>query len=122
MPEIQYEYQERPEPGQTMEVLPGIHWLRMPLPIALNAINLWIIEDGDGWTIVDTGLGLDLSQSVWEETIDKLMGQKPVHRVIVTHMHPDHAGMAGWLCRKFMRSVVDESRRVFNVPPVGRRH
>ncbi len=101
MNQIQYEYQDRPEIGQTLEILPGIHWLRMPLPMALNAINLWILKDGDGWTIVDTGLGLDQSEAIWEQAIEKVIGHQPVHRVIVTHMHPDHVGMAGWLCQRF---------------------
>ncbi|MEM7284705.1 MAG: MBL fold metallo-hydrolase, partial [Pseudomonadota bacterium] len=105
MGEIQYEFDQKPEQGEFLEILPGINWLRMPLPMALNSINLWVIRDGDGWTIVDTGLGLEQSEGVWQNTLDNLVKDDPVHRVIVTHMHPDHAGMAGWLCRKFQATL-----------------
>lgn len=73
----------------------------MPLPFALAHINLWLIEDGDAWTIVDTGVATDQSKEVWQQTFDACMqGRKP-GRVIVTHLHPDHAGCAGWLTERF---------------------
>jgi len=84
------------EYGATMEVAPGIHWLRMRLPFALNHVNLWLLEDGDGWTIVDTGYNNAETRGYWEAAIDKIAGKKPVHRMIVTHFHPDHLGLAGW--------------------------
>jgi glyoxylase-like metal-dependent hydrolase (beta-lactamase superfamily II) len=99
--ELEYPLKAVPETGCTIEVVPGVHWLRMPLPMSLNHINLWAIEDGDGWTLVDTGMQTSQIASVWESMLVGPLGGRPVQRVICTHMHPDHVGMAGWLTRRF---------------------
>jgi glyoxylase-like metal-dependent hydrolase (beta-lactamase superfamily II) len=78
----------------------------MPLPFALDHINLWLLEDGDGWTIVDCGIGNDVTRGLWEEVFAARLDGKPVKRVIVTHYHPDHAGLAGWLTKKFSVPLV----------------
>lgn len=95
---IEYFYRAAPAPGETTEVAPGVHWLRMPLPFQLDHINLWLLEDGDGWTIVDTGLFSEETVALWETILSRRLGGKPVTRVLATHFHPDHVGMAGWLC------------------------
>ncbi len=97
---LDFEFEETPETGCTMPVADGVHWLRMPLPFALAHINLWLLEDGDGWVIVDSGLHVDESTAIWERTLAGVMQGRGVDRVVVTHMHPDHAGNAGWLCAK----------------------
>ncbi len=96
-----YPLGDPPEPGTVREVAPGIYWLRMPLPFALKWINLWLLEDGDDWTIVDTGLAMEETRNYWRTIFDTVLNGKPVKRVICTHMHPDHVGLAGWICRKF---------------------
>jgi glyoxylase-like metal-dependent hydrolase (beta-lactamase superfamily II) len=73
----------------------------MPLPMSLNHINLWALEEDDGWTLVDTGMQTPQIAAAWEEVIAQRMAGKPVKRVVCTHMHPDHVGMAGWLTRRF---------------------
>src|SRR5205823_3516968 len=73
-------------------------WLSMPLPFALDHINLWLLRDGDGWTIVDTGIGNARTRELWEKLLERF---SPVKRVILTHYHPDHAGNAQWLCQRF---------------------
>lgn len=91
-----------PDVGETIEVAPGIHWLRMPLPFSLKWINLWLIDDGEkGWSIVDTGMPMDETKAAWRRIFAEKLGGRPVWRVVVTHMHPDHIGNAGWLSRKF---------------------
>ena len=91
-----------PAPGATIEVAPGVHWLRMPLPFALDHINLWLLADGEGWTIVDTGFGRgDETRNLWLQVFAATLGSRKVRRVIVTHFHPDHIGLAGWLCERF---------------------
>jgi len=95
---VRYEFEQRPDTGSTMQVAPGVHWLRMPLPFALGHINLWLLQDGEHWTIVDTGVHIDESEKIWKQTFATLMGSANVNRVIVTHLHPDHAGCTGWLC------------------------
>lgn len=96
---ISYEFSERPASGDTMPVVPGITWLRMPLPFALAHINLWLLEDGDGWTIVDTGVSTEDCRNIWHRTFADTMDNRPVTRIVVTHLHPDHSGLAGWLAK-----------------------
>jgi len=73
----------------------------MSLPLALNHINLWALEDGAGWTLVDTGMHTEETATAWQSVLSGPMADRPVQRVICTHMHPDHIGMAGWLTRRF---------------------
>ena len=100
----EYPFAEPPAPGATAEVAPGVHWLRMALPFALDHINLWLLEDGDGFMIVDTGLGNSATRALWDRIFAGKVGAKPridnVGRVLVTHYHPDHAGNAAWLCER----------------------
>jgi glyoxylase-like metal-dependent hydrolase (beta-lactamase superfamily II) len=93
---------ETPPIGGSVEVAPGVHWLRMPLPYALDHINVWGLDDGDaGWALVDTGTRTDGVAAAWREQFARAPDRRPLSRVFVTHMHPDHVGMAGWLTRKF---------------------
>lgn len=89
-----------PPPGETVPVAPGVHWLRMPLPFALDHINLWLLDDGPAWTIVDCGYGSEETQALWQRIFAGRLAGRPVGRVIVTHYHPDHVGLAGWLCER----------------------
>ncbi|WP_028311897.1 MBL fold metallo-hydrolase [Derxia gummosa] len=102
---LDYPFSEPPPPATLQQVAPGIHWLRMPLPVALDHINLWLIEDEfegrQGWTVVDTGIGNDATRALWEEVFAGWFDGHPLLRVICTHMHPDHAGLAGWLCERW---------------------
>ena len=99
MKNLKYLFGEPPESGKIKEIWPGIYWLRMPLPMALNHINLWLLHDYSGWTLVDTGLSSKLSVSLWQKLIDEYIGDRKLKRIIVTHFHPDHVGMAGWLVK-----------------------
>lgn len=98
---LKYLFDDVPEPGQVREVAPGVLWLRMPLPMALDHINLYLLEDHDGWWIVDTGIAIGPTQELWEQIFSNHLQGKPVKAVISTHYHPDHTGMAGWLCEKW---------------------
>lgn len=89
-----------PAYGEPEPVAEGILWLRVRLPFALNHVNLWLCDDGEGWTVVDTGYGDSATRLVWEEALAGLLAGRPVRRVLVTHFHPDHFGLAGWLCRR----------------------
>jgi glyoxylase-like metal-dependent hydrolase (beta-lactamase superfamily II) len=77
----------------------------MPLPFALDHINLWVLEDGDGWALVDTGIGLASTRDLWQQLFATELGGRPVTRIVVTHFHPDHIGNAGWLAHRFDRPV-----------------
>ncbi|MFQ5635598.1 MAG: MBL fold metallo-hydrolase, partial [Gammaproteobacteria bacterium] len=97
---IRYEFEQRPAAGESRQVVRGVYWLRMPLPFALTHINLWLLASGDNWTIVDTGVDVKESATIWEDTFLSTMGGRPVDRVVVTHLHPDHVGCAGMLCER----------------------
>ena len=90
-----------PALGATLEVQPGVLWIRMPLPFRLDHVNLWALRDRDGWTLVDTGVWTKQAMAVWEQLFDEVLGGLPVTRVICTHRHADHAGLAGWLVERF---------------------
>jgi glyoxylase-like metal-dependent hydrolase (beta-lactamase superfamily II) len=96
-PRLHYAVDKAHALGTTFEILPGLHWLRMPLPIDLNHINLWLLEDGDGFTLIDTGIPASTCTAVWEQLESTLFAQRPLRRILLTHYHPDHMGCAGWL-------------------------
>lgn len=90
-----------PEPGEPFEVADGIYWLRMPLPIALDHINLWLLDNGDNsWTIVDTGYDHENCKAIWDRVFDTFISPESVKQIIVTHFHPDHIGLAAWLSHR----------------------
>ncbi len=99
-PELEYPFALAPDYGTVTEVADGVGWLRMPLPFQLDHINLWLLRDGPGWTIVDAGLRSRKVQGLWEQILATALEGQPVRRLIVTHFHPDHAGLAGWLCER----------------------
>ena len=94
-----------PAPGEALEVAPGVRWIRMTLPFALDHINLWLLRDRidgvEGWTVVDCCISRDESRAQWEQVFATQLQGLPILRVIVTHMHPDHIGLADWLCTRW---------------------
>jgi len=91
--------------GASLEVAPGVRWVRMALPFALDHINLWLLRDAidgvPGWTLVDCGITNDTTRAAWEQVFANELGGLPVLRVVVTHMHPDHVGLAHWLTERW---------------------
>lgn len=92
---------EAPPFGEAIEVVRGVLWIRLPMPLGLDHINVWAIEDGDGFTVVDTGLYTDDASGRWQQISSRYLSGRPVKRVIVTHAHEDHIGAAGWLAQAF---------------------
>lgn len=98
-----------PEPGTVHEIAPGLLWLRMGLPFALNHINLWLLEDEydsgtgpvRGWTAIDCGIADDATRAAWKTIFATQLRGLPIVRVIATHCHPDHVGLADWLCTRW---------------------
>ncbi|MES3000382.1 MAG: MBL fold metallo-hydrolase [Pseudomonadota bacterium] len=103
---LQYPFADTlPAEGDTMEVAAGVRWIRMALPFALDHINLWLLRDEldgrAGWTVVDCCISRDESKAQWERIFETQLQGLPILRVIVTHMHPDHIGLASWLCERW---------------------
>lgn len=90
-----------PADGQLLQVAEGVFWLRMPIPFSLDHINLWLLDAGDHWAVIDTGFPSAKAKAHWRALFDGPLAGKPVGRVIVTHYHPDHIGLAGWLCTRW---------------------
>jgi glyoxylase-like metal-dependent hydrolase (beta-lactamase superfamily II) len=95
---LHFPFPDVPAAGEKIELAPGVFWLRMPLPFQLDHINLWLLRDGCGWVLVDTGFANDAVRVIWDEVLAQLDG--PLTRIIVTHFHPDHLGLATWLMEK----------------------
>jgi glyoxylase-like metal-dependent hydrolase (beta-lactamase superfamily II) len=78
--------------------MPGLHGVRFALPFALDHVNIWLVEEGDEWTVIDAGLADEPTRERWRELRHGVLADRPITRVIATHYHPDHMGLAGWLC------------------------
>ncbi len=95
---LRFPLDQPPAFGRTLEVAPGILWLRLPLPFRLNHVNVYLLDDGEGWTIVDAGIDDARTRDIWRDVIGTTLQGRPVRRVVVTHFHPDHVGAAAFLC------------------------
>lgn len=98
---LRYPFEAPPATGTVTEVAPGILWARIPLPFRLDHVNVYLIEDGDGWAVLDTGVADDATRAVWEALVAGPLAGRRLTRMIVSHFHPDHIGLAGWLCERF---------------------
>jgi glyoxylase-like metal-dependent hydrolase (beta-lactamase superfamily II) len=104
--ELQYPLGDTlPAPGASLEVAAGVRWIRMALPFALDHINLWLLRDHldgrEGWSVVDCCISRDEAKAQWEQVFATQLEGLPILRVLVTHMHPDHIGLANWLCERW---------------------
>lgn len=93
-----------PAPAQTVEIAPGVRWVRMPLPFALDHVNLYLLRDshdGEGWTLVDCGIASDPIRALWERIFATGLEGLPIRRILCTHTHPDHVGLAHWIQKRF---------------------
>lgn len=99
---LEYPFKMRwsPELAEPFEVCDGVFWLRTPLPMTLDHINLWLLRDGDQWVIVDTGFDYPNAKEVWEQVFKDFISPEQVNRIVVTHYHPDHIGLAAWLSHR----------------------
>ncbi len=93
---IRYPHPDAPAEGKAITVAPGVLWMRLPLPMALDHVNIYALDDGDSWTVIDTGFASNRGRAIWRTLLDGPLAGKPVSRVVVTHHHPDHVGLAAW--------------------------
>lgn len=101
MTPIRYPYEAPPAEGEAIEISDGILWLRMPLPLKLDHVNIFALRETDGWTVVDTGFASNRSRGIWRKIMDGPLEGLPITRIIATHHHPDHIGLAGWMQTEF---------------------
>lgn len=94
-----------PANGDTIRIADGISWARIPMPGSLGHINSWLLDDvtaagADGVAIVDTGICLTICSDAWKALYAGALTDRPITRVVGTHLHPDHIGLAGWIAKK----------------------
>jgi glyoxylase-like metal-dependent hydrolase (beta-lactamase superfamily II) len=93
---LQYPFEAPPDFGAAIEVAPGVLWFRLPLPMKLDHVNVYALDNGDSWTVIDTGFATKKAKAIWESLLTGPLAGKPVAQIVVTHHHPDHIGLAGW--------------------------
>jgi glyoxylase-like metal-dependent hydrolase (beta-lactamase superfamily II) len=98
---IEFPFPAAPKPLEWIEAAPGVLWLRLPLPFRLDHVNVYLVEDGDGFALIDTGIDNAASREIWQALFEGPLRDRPLTRVLATHCHPDHIGLAGWLCGRF---------------------
>ncbi|MCR8548693.1 MBL fold metallo-hydrolase [Salipiger sp. P9] len=111
---IRYPFDTPPAEGGAIELAEGVLWLRLPLPMALDHVNVYALDDGDGWTVVDTGFSTGKTRAIWEALLAGPLKGKPVRRVLVTHHHPDHMGLAGWFQERGAELVTTRTAWLFS--------
>jgi glyoxylase-like metal-dependent hydrolase (beta-lactamase superfamily II) len=84
--------------GEPCEIVAGLYGVRLELPFALDHVNIWLCAERDGWTVIDAGLADEPTRERWRNLRRGLLAERPIRRVLATHYHPDHMGLAGWLC------------------------
>ncbi len=99
--ELNYPFPKYPTLGEALDVAPGVKWIRLKLPFQLNHINIYLIEDVGGWLVLDTGLDTDDCRAGWEAVLAGPLQGMRLSRMVVTHFHPDHVGLANWLHERF---------------------
>ncbi|MEX0300598.1 MAG: MBL fold metallo-hydrolase [Kordiimonas sp.] len=98
---LDYPFQKVPSDTDVIEVADGVMWARIPLPWSLDHINVYLFDEGDSWSVVDTGSQGKRGIEAWESIDEQVLQGKPIKHVVATHMHPDHLGLAGWLVEKY---------------------
>lgn len=98
---LRYPFETPPAPDAAVEVAPGVVWVRLKLPFRLNHVNVYLLRDGDGWTLIDAGFGNEDTIAAWTALFEGALKGFRITRLIVTHSHPDHVGLAGWLVERF---------------------
>jgi glyoxylase-like metal-dependent hydrolase (beta-lactamase superfamily II) len=85
--------------GEAAEVVEGVWQLKLPVPFPLGFVAVYLVEGGDGWTLIDAGYDYPPAREAWEAGA-LAAGcdlSRDVARIVVTHFHPDHVGAARWL-------------------------
>ncbi len=111
---IRTPFEQTPAEAEAVEVAEGLLWLRISLPMALDHVNTYALRDDDGWTLIDTGLNTKRTRAIWEAVLDGPLKGAPVQRLVVTHHHPDHVGLAGWFQSKGIELCMTRTAWLFS--------
>lgn len=103
---LRFPWEEAPDEAEAVEVARGVLWFRLPLPMKLDHVNCYALADDDGWTIVDTGFDTKRTRAIWAKLLAGPLAGRPVVRVLITHHHPDHVGLAGWFQRQHNAELI----------------
>lgn len=103
---IAFPFENPPAEGEAIAIADGVLWLRLPLPMALDHVNVYALDEGDGWTIVDTGFDTGRTRRIWQSLLADPLAGRPILRIIGTHHHPDHIGLAGWFMQEHSAGLV----------------
>ncbi len=98
---LEFPFSTPPHPGAILEVAPGVLWTRLALPFQLNHVNIYLIDDGDGWAVIDTGIDNAATRQAWIDLVRHALGGRRLTRLFASHHHPDHIGLAGWMCQTY---------------------
>lgn len=105
-PALHFPWLDAPSIGEVRSVTDGVLWMRVPLPFQLNHVNIYLVEDYGGWAVIDTGIDDQITRTAWDKILAGPLAGQRITRVFATHFHPDHIGLAGWLCRRFDAPLV----------------
>lgn len=119
---LEFPFADIPQPGEIVPISDNILWTRIPLPFRLDHVNVYFIRDGDKWVLVDTGINTTEARRTWDRLCAEALAGQRISRIIVTHHHPDHIGLAGWLCERFDAELLTSqtaymSSRVLSLAP-----
>lgn len=104
---FKYPFDPAPALGGYKEIISGVYWIRLPIPYKyMDHVNVWLMEDDDGWTLVDTGLSHQVTKDVWQHLFGTLLENRPIKRILCTHHHPDHVGLAEWFSKLFNTQIL----------------
>jgi len=100
-PDLVYPFETPPAADEVITLREGVLWVRLALPFRLNHVNIYLLADGDGWAMIDTGIGNEATIEAWTRLFAGPLAHVRITRLIVTHAHPDHVGLAGWVVERF---------------------
>ena len=111
---IRFPYSEVPKAGEATQIYDGVYWIRMALPMLIDHVNIYVLEESDGLTIVDTGLNCSDCRLAWKEILSTKFSKKIVKKIVITHHHPDHIGFSSSLsvCEKIVNgNLIDKIKK-----------
>jgi len=94
---VTFAFASEPDFGTPEQVAEGVWWIRLPTPLAIDHVNVYLLEGSSGWTLVDAGVNDAPSRDALTAVLERPeFNHKPLDQVVITHFHPDHIGLTGY--------------------------